>query len=554
MKGQSYCSQDHQRTHEAELERAAIERLQAMKNPPAPGVAEGDLAAPPVVSAASADEAKPAIPPAAPPASADPAPPVAVKEQPLPGPAARAAARQPEAVTPAEAVRAVPSASAPATPAPPGVEEEVELPSFLRQRRAAPAKAAPRRLDRSMLGDLDDVRLPPFMTRGARPSPPPASRVVTGAAGSPESEEIEVPAMVSRRAREARGVPSPPQEPQPQFDRFAAPQPVPPPGWLPEAPVCRTPPEPDWLAGPTACEAFAPPAPAIPPLQAEPAPFRLSSARPAQRRVAIEQAAPSVALPVEARRSWTGESARQDAPRFALLAPVGPDVESLLEASQPAQGSAGVGPADWLPWPPPAAEALPAPTQASGTPRDLPIRPVLPVAAIPPPEPAALRMEGPRATVASLAAGEAEPRAAEARISLAVELRPAEPALRADGAGVPIWLGGSKVAAPLDACPTPVAVRALDPACRAEPWAEFSAPPPQAARLVAEVMAEPWKDWLERLQPAVPGHPPPPPGLRPRLRKLLSIPLAARDLALSPKWEPVGCEFGSLPLVKVKQR
>lgn len=540
--------------HEAELERAAIERLQAMKNPPAAGVAESDLAAPPVVSAASAEEVKAAIPPAAPPASADPASPIVVKEKPLPGSATSAAARQPEAVTPAEAVRAVPPPSAPAPPAPPGDEEEVELPSFLRQRRVAPAKAAPRRLDRLMLGDVDDVRLPPFVTRGVRPSPPPASRVVSGAAGTPESEEIEVPAMVSRRAREARGVPSPPQEPQPQFDRFTAPQPVPPVGWLPEAPVCRTPPEPDCFTGPAACEAFTPPAPAIPPLQVEPAPFRLSSARPTQRRVAIEQAAPSVALPVEARRSGSGESARQEVARFALLAPVGPDVESLLEASQPAQGSAGVEPADWLPWPPPAAEALPVPAQASGTPRDLPICPVLPVAAIPPLEPAALRMEGPCAMVAFLAAGDTEPRAAEASIAPAVELRPAEPVHRADGAGVPIWLGGSKAAAPLDAYPTPVAVRAVDPACRAEPWTEFSTPPPQAGRMAAEIRAEPWQDWLERLQTAAPGPPPPPPGLRPRLRKLVSIPLAARDLALSPKWEPIGCEFGSPPLVKVKQR
>lgn len=536
--------------HEAELERAAIERLQAMKNPPSAGVAEGDSEAPPV-AAPPAIEAKPAFPPASPPVSAAPAPPAAVKEQPVPLPATSAAARQLEAVTPAEAAKAVPSPSAPAAPVPPDGEEEVELPSFLRQRRAAPAKPAPRRLDRSMLGDLDDVRLPPFMTKGAKPSPPIASRVASGAAGTPESEEIEVPAMVSRRAREARGVPAPPQEAQPRFDRFVAPQPVPPPGWLPEAAFSRTPPEPERLAKPAAWEAFPPPTPAMPPLRAEPAPFRLSSARQTRARAAIEQAAPPVAAPVEARRSQTGEDARQDPVRFALLAPVGPGVENLLEASQPEQGSASVELADWLPWPPPAAEAFPVPAQAGGTPRDLPIRPALPGVLILPPPPAALRMEGTRAVAASQAAGDTEPRAAEARLAPAVELRPAEPALLADGASVPIWLGGSKAAAPLDAYPTPVAVRSLDSACRAEPWTDFSSPPPRASRL-AEITAEPWQDWLERLQPATPGQPPP--GSRPRLRKLVSIPLAARDLALSPKWEPVGCEFGSLPLVKVKQR
>ncbi len=552
MKGQSYCSQDHQRRHEAELERAAIERLQAMKNPPSAGAGEGDSDSPPVVGPPVL-EAKPFSPPAAQPVAADPAPPAGMKEQPLPKPAARAPALAPEPVTPEEKIAPVTREAAPAAPVPPGEDDDVALPSFIKQRRAAPAKGAPRRLDRSMLGELDDVQLPPFVTRGAKPAPLPAGRVVSGAAGTPESEEIEVPAMVSRRAREARGTPVQPQEPQPQFDRFTAPPPVPPPGWLPEAAVCRTPPELDRLAGLSRYETFVGGAPAIPPLQADPAPFRLSSARQAQGRAPIEQAAPSVALPVEARRSQTEECTRQDAVRFALLVPVGPDVENLLEASQPAQGSAGVAPADWLPWLLPAAEALPAPSEAVGTPRDLPLRPGLPGVQVPLLPPAALRMEGPCEVGASLAAGDTTPRAAEARITLAVELRPAEPRLAADGVGVPIWLGGSKAAAPLDAYPTPIAVRSLDSACRTEPWIDFVTPPPRVSRL-AEIATEPWKDWLERLDPASAGRPPLPPGSLPRLRKLVSIPLAARDLALSPKWDPIGCEFGSLPLVKAKQR
>ncbi len=205
VSGQHYCSAAHQKAHIQEQEQAAIERLRHMAVT-APQVETKPEVKPPEPEPRAAPSPRAEVPPAvrseAPQAAEPPA--SKVTSTPRPAPPMQ------KPVTPvAAAGQTIPST------------EEIPLPAFLTKGRKRDAPKARKPIDRASIDDLDDVPLPSFMVRGARskaksgseePAPESPARATEAPSGATASQslrdevnsgtdEIQVPASVSKRRR-----------------------------------------------------------------------------------------------------------------------------------------------------------------------------------------------------------------------------------------------------------------------------------------------------------------------------------------------------------------